>query len=54
MSRLFVQQYFQLYSNFNSILNYTTSYGFSGSCLIPIEGILIFLFDLSRWMLRTA
>ena len=48
MGRLIVQQYFQLYSNFNSIVNYTLSSGFSGFGLIPIGGIPLFLFDLSR------
>ena len=48
MARLIVQQYFQLYSNFNSIVNYTLSSGFSGFGLILIGGILLFLFDLSR------
>ena len=52
--RLFVQGYFQLHSNFNDIVSYTLSSGFSGSGLIPIVGIPLFLFDLSRWMLRTA
>ena len=52
MGRLFAQKYFQLYSNFNDIVNYTLSSGFSGSGLISIGGIP--LFDLSRWMLHTA
>ena len=48
------RHFFQLHSNFNDILNYTLSSGFSGSGLIPIEGIPLFPFDNSRWMLRTA
>ena len=52
--RLFVKQYFQLHSNFNSIVNYTRRSEFSGSSLIPIGGIPFFLFDLSRWILCTA
>ena len=52
--RLFAQKYFQLYSNFNDIVNYTLSCGFSGSGLIPTGGIPFFLFNHSRWMLHTA
>ena len=36
MGRLFAQKYLKLYSNFNDIVNYTLSSGFSGSGLIPI------------------
>ena len=54
MDRLFVQQYYQLHSNFNGIVNYTLSSGFSGSGLIPSGSIPLFLFGFSRWMLRTA
>ena len=54
MGSLSVQQHSQLHSNFNGILNYALSSGFSGSALIPIGGISLFLFDLSRWMLLTA
>ena len=54
MGRLFVQQYFQLHSNFNDMVNYSLSCGFSGFGLIPIGGIPLFLFHLSTWMLRTA
>ena len=42
MGRLFAQKYFELYSNFNDIVNYTLSSGFSGSGLIPIGGIPLF------------
>ena len=52
--RLFAQKHFQLHSNLNDIVNYTLSSGFSDSGLIPIGGIPLFLFDLSRRMLRTA
>ena len=54
MDRLFLQQYFQLHSNFNGIVTYTLNSGFSGSGLIPIGSIPLFLFGFSRWMLRTA
>ena len=54
MDRLFIQQYYQLHSNFKGIVNYTLSSGFSGSDLIPIGSIPLFLFGFSRWMLRTA
>ena len=47
MDKLFVQQYFQLHSKFNDTVNYTLSSGFSGSGLIPIRGVPLFLFDLS-------
>ena len=39
---LFAQKYFQLYSIFNDIVNYTLSSGFSGSGLIPIGGMSLF------------
>ena len=42
MGRLFERKYFQLYSNFNDIVKYTLSSGFSGSGLIPIGGISLF------------
>ena len=42
MGRLFAQKYIQLYSNFNDIVNYTLSSGFSGSGLIPIGSIPLF------------
>ena len=42
MGRLFAQKYFELYSNFNDIVNYTLSSGFSGSGLIPIGDIPLF------------
>ena len=42
MGRLFAQKYFQLYSNFNDIVNYTLSSGFSGFGLIPTGGIPLF------------
>ena len=48
MGRLFAQQYFYLYSNFNGRPNYALISGFSGSGLISIGGIPLFLFDLSR------
>ena len=54
MGRLFVQQHFQLHSNFNGIVNHKMGSGFSGSSLIPNEDIPSFIFDLSRWMLRTV
>ena len=42
MGRLFAQKYFQLYSNFNDIVNYTLSSGCSGFGLIPTGGIPLF------------
>ena len=42
MGTLFAQKFFQLYSNFNDIVNYTLSSGFSGSGLIPIGGMSLF------------
>ena len=42
MGTLFAQKYFQLYSIFNEIVNYTLSSGFSGSGLIPIGGMSLF------------
>ena len=39
---LFAQKYFQLYSIFNDIVNYTLSSGLSGSGLIPIGGMSLF------------
>ena len=53
MDRLFIQKYFQLHSNFNAKVNYNVSPGFSGSGLIPIGGIPLFLFDPSKRMLCT-
>ena len=46
MGRLFVKQYFKLHRNFNGILNYTLSPGFSGSGLIRMRGVPLFLIDL--------
>lgn len=54
MGKLFAQQYFQLHSNFNGIVNFTLDSEFLGSNFIAIGGIPFFLFDLSKWMLRTA
>ena len=46
MGRLFARKYFQLYSNFNDIVNYTLSSGSSGSGLIPIPLFLIWPFKM--------
>ena len=54
MGKLTAQQYFQLHSNFNDIVNFTLDAEFLGSNFIAIGGITFFLFDLSKWMLRTA
>ena len=54
MGRLFEQQYFQLHLNFNGIVNHKMGSGFSSSSLIPNGDIPSFIFDLSRWMLRTV
>ena len=43
MGRLFSQKYFQLYWIINDIANYALSPGFSGSALIPIGDISLFL-----------